>query len=280
MENLKILSFYWNSTKNISLILKLAFMKLLIFLKINKIFKKTFFLIIQNFINGKSYIFKTSFGTFKSDKFDEWAVLNPFFEPHIKKVILNNYKKNLNKKNIFINIGSHIGRYSIELAKKYNYNSYAFEANPKTYLKLSRNIKLSKLKDKVFSFNFAIGSKNEKLKFFHCSSHTGGSHFIKYYPKSKDNLVGNIIEIPVKPFDEIAKEINLHYKKVKLIIMDVEAFEYDVILGMQKFLKQLKDVDIIIESGNEKKRKKLIKIMKKLGYKLIWFKSIDLYFKK
>ena len=57
------------------------------------------------------------------------------------------------EKKIFLDIGSHIGKWSILLANKKDIKSYCFEPNPESYKYLVENIKLNNLTNKVISTN-------------------------------------------------------------------------------------------------------------------------------
>jgi len=55
---------------------------------------------------------------------------------------------------IFLDIGSHIGKWSILLANKKNIKAYCFEPNPETYRYLVESVKLNNLVNKVTCLNY------------------------------------------------------------------------------------------------------------------------------
>jgi hypothetical protein len=52
----------------------------------------------------KMFVFKTSFGTYLGRTVNHWTVLDPDYEPALRKVIDQNYKKYRHEERIFIDI--------------------------------------------------------------------------------------------------------------------------------------------------------------------------------
>ena len=219
----------------------------------------------------KDFIFKTKFWIFLWRTFNHWTILEYDYEPWIKKVINNNYKKNHDWENIFINIWSHIGRYGIELTKNYWYQSYCFEPFPDTFKYLKINTILSNVEDKINIYNYALWDRNSEMLFEHIIYNEGSNRLVE-----NDKIIKNVnyIKVPVKTFDSIWLDIDP--QKTKLIIMDVEWFEFKVLKWMENFLKKTVKIDIIIEIWEDNKTKNdVIKFMKGLWFSF-YEKPIDL----
>ena len=60
------------------------------------------------------------------------------------------------KNKVFIDIGSHVGRYVIELAKNYGYHSVAFEPSPETFKMLQVNTLLSGVEKNTTLINMGL----------------------------------------------------------------------------------------------------------------------------
>lgn len=258
----KNILYYWKISKSIDFMIRYFVLWIshlldaLFFNKLRKLINKLHVLI------EKDFIFKTKFWTFLWRTFNHWIILEHDYEAQIKEIINNNYKKHMNWDRIFINIWSHIGRYGIELAKNYGYKSYCFEPFPDTFKYLKINIILSGVEDKVNIYNYALWDRDSLMSFEHVIYNEGSSRLVE-----NDKIIENVnyIKLPVKTFDNIWLDIDP--KKTKLIIMDVEWFEFEVLKWMEKFLTKINKIDIIIEIWEDNKTKdNVFDFMKKLGF--------------
>ena len=183
-----------------------------------------------------------------------------FFDFWHKKKILDFLKKNnYNKFNIFFDIGAHKGE-SIDLfIKNFKINKiYSFEASPINFKKLKKKVEKMIIKDislseRIIIENIAIGSKIEKslLKQVTESSSSTLSKInleSKYLNKKKKllNFFSNNdyfydIEVEVKTLEYYLSEKNI--KVIDFLKIDTEGFEYEVLLGLKK---KIKDVRIIL----------------------------------
>jgi FkbM family methyltransferase len=220
---------------------------------------------------NKEYMFKTDFGTFMVFSIDSWDIIKPDYEIEIQKVLFANAKEfKRDKDKIFVDVGAHIGRYAIELSKNYGYNVLAFEPSRKTYNILKVNTILSNVEDKIHLFNFALGDKNATAEFVEVPLREAGNH-VKSYTKGAHIKVKNDNLIEVKKFDDLKLDIN--YNHIKLILIDAESFEYQVVKGMENTLKRLNDIDVVVEILNHVESKsKTMKYLTDLGFRI---KAID-----
>jgi len=88
-----------------------------------------------------------------------------------------------------------------------------------------------------------------------------------------------MIKVPIKKMDDL----NLWIKNnnIRLIMIDVEWFEYNVLKGMSDMLDALYDVDIIVEILPENKDKdNVIEYMKNKWYNVKQIDDIDYLFRK
>ncbi len=95
-----------------------------------------------------------------------------------------------------IDIGAHIGTFTLRCAKERNCKVYAYEPSPINYRLLKKNIEENNLTQKVKTFQKAIGAKNEKRSFYTNPEHTAGSSFfLGDTPDFKDRaLIASIAE--------------------------------------------------------------------------------------
>ena len=193
---------------------------------------------------------------------------------HRKRIF--NYFKNKKFKLIF-DIGANVGEYS-ELFKNIDKNIeiMCFEPQKAVFKKLKKNLKNFK---KIKFYNYAVGNKNvyEKLNINLGSSYI--SSFSKYNKKSnyykirktllKKNDSKLFERVKVVKLDSI-KEFKK--KKIDLVKIDVEGYEIEVLLGMEKILENTKMIMIEIHRSNmylNYDSKKIEKFLKNKGFIVI-----------
>ena len=138
------------------------------------------------------------------------------------------YLTNTRRSNIFIDIGAHIGFYSI-LTSDYFKQIYSYEPNFRNYQKLQENIKQNKLEKKIRTFNYGLGEKKQEIKGI--SKNKGGLIQTSGFSISEKNKTGE--DVLVLKGDNVVKLVN-EYITIKI---DVEGFEYNVLKGLKKTLK-------------------------------------------
>jgi FkbM family methyltransferase len=143
----------------------------------------------------------------------------------------------LRPEDTFIDIGANVGSYTILASGHVGAKTISFEPIPTTYKSLLDNLVLNKITERVKAFNIALGSKTESLLF--TSNLDTTNHVVK------ENL-NSTITVKSEKLDNII-ECN---EKVKLIKIDVEGFEKQVLLGAMTTLTNNSLSAIIIETNN------------------------------
>lgn len=131
-------------------------------------------------------------------------------------------------------VGVHWGTLLIPLSKRCK-KIIGYEANPKTFYFLEKNLLVNKI-DNVFLFNNAAGDANKKMSFYTSTINSGGSKIkpkIDKYIYKYDNP--ETIEVDMVAIDEHVQEQKL--PKADGIIMDIEGAEYFALKGMSNLLK-------------------------------------------
>lgn len=86
---------------------------------------------------------------FRLIDYDSLTIVDPRFETNILNVIIKIIEKliNIGFNVVFLDIGAHIGKYSLHVGNKFRNKVliYAFEPNPHNYILLKNNINLNKL---------------------------------------------------------------------------------------------------------------------------------------
>lgn len=163
------------------------------------------------------------------------------------------------KGEVFIDIGSHVGKYAVWAAKKVGEQGLvvAVEPHPVTFEALRKNVKLNDLKN-VLSLNVGAYNRSGELKF-----HVGGSD--TEFSAQETGYEKSFI-VQTKRMDELLIE-DLKLKRVDWIKVDVEKAEIEVLEGLEETLRRFKP-KFFIEVW-EKNREEVQTFFKKYGYSLI-----------
>ena len=149
---------------------------------------------------------------------------------------------------LIIDIGANKGNYSTELLAKTNADIIAFEPLPKAYEYLL-NIK-TKYPTRFEAVNAGVGAKEETLELLYGSDVSVLASFSKEV-KQVDYVgqhVVNVMKVPVTTLDAYYHQnIKGKYECLDLLKIDTEGFEYEVLMGAQQTLSQLRPKFIQIE---------------------------------
>lgn len=183
---------------------------------------------------------KKTFSLFISPKngfIDTYIYLYGVYEPFM----LDLFSKYLHKGMTFVDIGTNIGQHSIYAATIVGESGsvYSFEPIPFIYQQLQDSIALNKFESIIHAKNSALGNE-ESTKTLHISrNNVGGSSLV--------NQEGTTEELTVtikKGDDEL-----LSLKKIDVIKIDVEGYEYEVLLGSKQTLMHHKPLIFLEFSG-------------------------------
>ncbi len=147
------------------------------------------------------------------------------------------FRDNIKKGDIVVDIGAHIGYYTLIAAKSVGTKGkvYAFEPDKKNYTILLKNISSNGFKN-IIPINKAITAKSGKLKLFINSKNTGDHRIYD----SLDNR--NFVEIESVSLDDYFKNKSLNFIK-----MDIQGSEVGALLGASLILKNNKSIKLITE---------------------------------
>lgn len=129
-------------------------------------------------------------------------------------------KAKIRKNDVVVDIGAHIGGYSI-LATKLGGKVFAYEAMPENYELLVENLKINNCK-RVKSYNVAVNSKKGEV-LLNVDRTGNGLHSI--YPDSSSK---ETIKVPSIDLHEIF--VNNRLNQIDVLKIDVEGAEYEIIL--------------------------------------------------
>lgn len=122
--------------------------------------------------------------------FEDFMILNPDFEPFMSAWFQPR------KRDVFVDIGSHVGKYAVATAKVVGEEGLvvAVEPHPETFKALQRNVKLNHLQNLV-ALNLAAWNRSCRLKFYE----GGSSAWFSVNRTCYDNSV----DVQAKRMDEL-----------------------------------------------------------------------------
>jgi len=175
---------------------------------------------------------------------------------------------------VFVDIGSHVGTYSMYLAK-FSSSVVSFECCPKTFNYLCANIALQELNYKIIPYRTALGNEKGSIPYYmHSPKDGGGNSCIPFMGRSSPT-----IQVPITTLDSFQLD------NIGLIKMDVEGFEKNVLEGGLETLKRNGYPKILFESWREsrdqegipatKLRKELFDYVRSIGYDIIPVRGWD-----
>jgi len=180
-------------------------------------------------------------------------------------------------KNI-IDIGAHIGWYSVNMASKCNH-IYSFECSPKSFNYLCANIALNNLDYKVTKYNYALSNEEGITKYYIRSPNDGGGNGISKFDYDDIHNTPSI-DVPKKTLDSFGLT-NINFIKI-----DVEGHEKEVLEGSVQTIINNNYPKILFESWDEhheknnypalKLKTELFQFLNKLGYRIIKV-GVDMY---
>ena len=183
----------------------------------------------------------------------EIIMVSGFQEPYVKKIL------DVKKGDVFVDVGAHIGTYTIPIAKKVGEMGkvISFEPHPKSIDLLERNIALNQINNVVLK-KLPVSDSKKKVLF----------RLSKDPPTSGIETDGKneyVLEMEAIDLDTVLSEQNL--TKIDWLKIDVEGKELDVLKGSKNILKKFSP-KIIIEMFNKETIKESIKILESEGYEL------------
>ncbi|MCG6885826.1 MAG: FkbM family methyltransferase [Proteobacteria bacterium] len=137
---------------------------------------------------------------------------------------------------LFVDIGANIGSYTVLASKVAGAHTITIEPVPSAFAALTDNILLNDIQGRVRTENFAVGSENRMLTF--SLDRDTGNHAIP----EKVGYKGSTTTVACRRLDDLLDD-----EVPKLIKIDVEGFETEVINGAEKIISNPECVAVIME---------------------------------
>jgi len=207
----------------------------------------------------------------------------------LTKLILNDFeyeelafvKQILQANDIVFDIGANIGIYSL-LSSNYVGESglvYAFEPVDSTYKKLLENIKANQIAN-LLPYNIAVSDKSNEILTIY-KNDNGYDVFDSMVTPLLDNA--KEIKVSTVSLDDFITQQNVDVQSIKLIKIDVEGWEFNVLQGAKKLLEAHLPIAFLVEFSKENvdstsiKNKAVYDYMRKYQYE--WY-SYNVQYKK
>jgi len=148
-----------------------------------------------------------------------------------EKKLYNLYKTLLNENDVVIDIGAYIGTHTLPLSH-FSKKVYAFEGNDDIFSFLNKNIETNNITN-ITPFNVVLSNSNNLLKFY--ERNTGTSRV------SNKLIKGNCKVVEPKILDDLIP----NDEKIKLIKIDVEGHEFEVLEGAKNIIEKSRPIILI-----------------------------------
>jgi FkbM family methyltransferase len=168
----------------------------------------------------------------------------------------------------FIDVGAHVGRYSIMAAKRIGSlgRVIAIEAHPETFELLNKNIKLNGLAN-VTTINAVATSEKGKVKLF-LPGQDSGLTVYNTIMINRAKPTENFLEVEANTLDNILSEYSMH--RVNYLKIDVEGAELEVLKGAVNTLSSNKDLTLLIEVHGDANYEPVLEIFDQYKFQIVY----------
>ena len=183
---------------------------------------------------------------------------NKCYEPMETKFILNTITNSM----VVLDIGANIGYYTTIFSKLLKKGEViSFEPDSNNFLLLKKNCELNKMRN-IKLHKLACGNVNKSKNLFISTKNKGDHRTYRIEDEKRESKVISMVRL-----DDFLSDI----KKLDFVKIDVQGYEFDVILGMRNLISKFKPI-IVLEFWpkgllmNKHNPKKFLDFIYNLGY--------------
>jgi FkbM family methyltransferase len=171
-------------------------------------------------------------------------------------------------KGVAVDVGAHVGLWARVLAKHFLL-VHAFEPLPEHVECLEANC--SDLKNVVVHNGFLLGNRDEAVAFLRTNDNSGNCHV---FPGARPVLGSGATDVfPMRRLDDF--DIKTNFLKI-----DVEGYEYEVVLGAEKVIRSSKPVMVVEQKPGNAERYgvrtgEVLDLLKGWGARIVWQRAGD-----
>ena len=194
-----------------------------------------------------------------------------FDKGYFEEEMLDSFMSYLKPGMTFVDIGANIGQHTLFVSRVVGPtgNVISFEPIPHLYEQIKRSTEANAMTN-ISLFNLGCGDRESRETLYINKANIGASSIVASLKDSKEEQI--TIHI-IKAEDKL-----LTYKKIDLIKIDVEGYEYQALLGLEKIIERDKPVLFIEYTPTFYKRSsndsttndgiRLLSLLEKYGYKI------------
>ncbi len=153
------------------------------------------------------------------------------WEPHVTGV----FSGLLSPGDVFVDVGAHVGYYTLLGSRLVGPHGhvYAIEPASATYVELRRNLELNEVSN-VTALNLAAGAADGRGILYDGTPGNAGQASMQKPASTSDDVTIRTSEVDVlRVASVVAPE---HHSRLRLVKIDVEGFEFDVLRGLEPLL--------------------------------------------
>lgn len=136
-------------------------------------------------------------------------------------------RQNLTRTDTFLDIGANIGQHGL-YASNFCKDVYSFEPIERLYNQLLLSIEKNQFQN-VRAFNIGLGDESKEVAIYSDTSNMGGSSVLFNKGKYKEQI------IKIRKLDDFLPN---SVTQVNMMKIDVEGFEWEVLVGAEKVLEK------------------------------------------
>lgn len=174
-------------------------------------------------VNAENISFKIYINE-NNGKVDQDIFLEGVYEPFFLSII----KKHIHPGDVFVDIGGNIGHHSLFASSLVGQQGkvIAFEPINKLFLQFQKSIAINGFEN-IKLYNLGCGDEEKEVEIFFMKDNMGASSIVE----QKRSFGSEVIKIIIP--DEILKK----EPKINFIKIDVEGFEYHVLMGLTQVIQ-------------------------------------------
>ncbi len=153
-------------------------------------------------------------------------------EPHIYDFLHNGFR--VKPGDLLLDIGANLGWYSVLFDRlgEGRARVFSFEPDPQNYRLLERNLSLNDARS-VTALSTGLSSRDDQATLYRYSEKNLGKHSMLRLPDLDDGIA-----VETQRLDTLLAERNLASAPIKLIKLDVEGYELEVLRGAKQALER------------------------------------------
>ncbi len=148
----------------------------------------------------------------------------------------------LRESDLFVDVGANAGVYTVLASGAVGASAVTIEPVPETFARLTANLRVNNICDKVEAHNIGLAREEAMLRF--TAEHDTMNHII-----NDENWTGPSIDVPVSTLDKV-----LNQRGPKLIKIDVEGWEAEVLAGATSTLRHPSLLAWIVEMNSSEEQ--------------------------